>query len=234
MIMPDTTSAVAYHSKIAQKFHCSYRTDANRRERLGIWRKYIEAYGHSAQLAYDLGCGSGILACEVAKRGIETVAIDGSSAMLELAVRTAKEQQVTNITFLQHLLPLAKTETFRQADLILSSSVVEYLPSVEGALSNFRKLLRSQGIMIFTVANRVSISRRMERASYTLIGYPRYFSVVQKLSTINEIKRAIISVGMQIIDHEYCEMSEGINTLLRYLVPPKYASNMIIVVARNP
>lgn len=233
MTVSEEAPAVEYHSKIAREFHNSYRTNANRVERMRVWGRFIDRYGRNAALAYDLGCGSGILACEVAKRGIETIGIDGSASMLELAALTAKEQQILNITFKRHLLPLENPEMFRQADLVISSSVVEYLPSIEQALRNFSKLLLPGGVMIFSVANGVSVSRRLEQIAYRLSDCPRYFAVIRHFSTIDEINRDVNSVGLNLVEYEFCEQSEGVNRILQYFVPSKYASNMIIVVARN-
>ena len=73
------SSAVHYHSQIAIDFHASYNDQANRHERLLVWRSYLDRYLSGATLAYDMGCGSGILAADIAARGIRTIAIDGSA-----------------------------------------------------------------------------------------------------------------------------------------------------------
>ena len=136
MTTPDTNAAIEYHSKIAVEFHQSYQRAANRLERIRVWKMLIDRYGRNAALAYDLGCGSGILTCELAKRGIRAIGIDGSESMLQFAARTAAEQQISNINFVRHQQPLANPQMFSPADLVLSSSVIEYLPSVENALQD--------------------------------------------------------------------------------------------------
>ena len=62
------TDAVAYYSGAASRFHASYAADANRQERLAVWDRFIGRYVQGARFAYDLGCGSGILACTLAGR----------------------------------------------------------------------------------------------------------------------------------------------------------------------
>jgi len=136
MTTPDTNAAIDYHSKIAVEFHGSYQRAANCLERGRVWKMLIDRYGRNAALAYDLGCGSGVLTCELAKRGIQTIGIDGSESMLQLAARTAAEQQISNISFVRHQQPLANPQMFSPADLVLSSCVIEYLPSVENALQD--------------------------------------------------------------------------------------------------
>ncbi len=64
--------AAAYYSGAASRFHASYAADANRQERLAVWGRFIDRFVAGASFAYDLGCGSGILACDLARRGIES------------------------------------------------------------------------------------------------------------------------------------------------------------------
>src|SRR5258708_3541387 len=70
---PQPSDAVEFHSEIASDFHASYRSDANRRERVRIWNAWLDRYAKDATVAYDVGCGSGVLASEIARRRIGTV-----------------------------------------------------------------------------------------------------------------------------------------------------------------
>jgi len=81
---------ISYYSQVAADFHASYNSDPNRLERMQVWGSFLDRYTAGVTFAYDIGCGSGVLACELAGRGIETVGIDGASGMLAIAERTSR------------------------------------------------------------------------------------------------------------------------------------------------
>src|SRR5450432_4064324 len=121
---------VGFYSRIAPDFHASYATDPNRIERMRVWQHFFERYAPDARFAYDIGCGSGLLACELAGRGIETIGIDGAAGMLSIAQSSAKARRLTNVSFRHSRLPIADTAGLRAADLVISSSAIEYLESI--------------------------------------------------------------------------------------------------------
>ena len=117
--------AISYYSQAAPSFHASYRADANRLERVRVWRGFITRHVATSGLAYDLGCGSGILACELGRRGTEVVGVDGAAGMLEIARQSAAEQRLDNVRFEQHRLPIANPRDWRRANSVISSSALE-------------------------------------------------------------------------------------------------------------
>jgi 2-polyprenyl-3-methyl-5-hydroxy-6-metoxy-1,4-benzoquinol methylase len=56
---------------------------------------YVEIVGElSASTVLDVGCGTGTLACELARRGIEVIGVDPAGASLEVARRKPGAQHV--------------------------------------------------------------------------------------------------------------------------------------------
>jgi 2-polyprenyl-3-methyl-5-hydroxy-6-metoxy-1,4-benzoquinol methylase len=227
------SSAVHYHSQIAIDFHTSYKYQANRHERLTIWRRYLDRYLDGATLVYDMGCGSGILAADIAARGIHTIAIDGSARMLELARRTARERGCTNIEFRQHELPIRATAGFERADAIISSSVVEYLESVGDTLVAFRALLRPRGIVVFSMPNHDSFKRKMVRLVHRLSGRPRYMDLIKHFATVDSLKRDLAAAKLTYLDHMYLEGSGPLDRAIRRITSKRRSNNMIIIAARR-
>ena len=226
--------AVCYHSRIAVDFNDSYKREANRRERLRVWRGYLDRYLDGATLAYDMGCGSGILAADIAARGISTIAIDGSARMLELARRTARERGcIANIEFRQHGLPISAIAGFQRADAIISSSVVEYLDSVRNTLVSFRGLLRPRGIVIFSMPNGDSFKRKVVRLGYRLSGRPRYLRFVKHFATVATLKQDVAAAGLTYLDHMYLEGSGPLDGVIRRFTNERRSTNMIIMAARR-
>jgi ubiquinone/menaquinone biosynthesis C-methylase UbiE len=113
-----------------------------------VWDEFLNRYASGAAFAYDVGCGSGVLACALAERGIESVGIDGASGMLAIARRTAHERGLANLSFQQHHLPISDTSGFRAADLVISSSAIEYLDSIPEALRFLRNLVKESGVVV--------------------------------------------------------------------------------------
>lgn len=227
------TGAVRYHSEIAAAFNDSYKHEANRRERLMVWRGYLDRYLDGATLVYDMGCGSGILAADIAARGIRTIAIDGSGRMLELARHTACERGYTNIEFRQHELPIPATTGFELADAIVSSSAVEYLESVRDTLISFHRLLRPQGIVIFSMPNRDSFKRKVVRFVHRLSGRPRYLEFVKHFATVASLKRELAAAKLTYLDHMYLEGSGPLDGVIRQFTDERRSNNMIIVAGRR-
>lgn len=229
---PNRNDAVEFFSRGATDFHASYDGDANRLERLRVWRDVLDRYATNAQTAYDLGCGSGILAVELGKRGISTVGIDGAEGMLAIAQRLAEGEGCANVRFEQRRLPLENPNELPRADLVVSSSVLEYLESVDVALGSFRDLLAPEGTLIFSISNRASLSRKVVSLVHKLTGRPRYFSLIRNMVTSEEIDSHLRRVGLVRVALRYFGGADRLNRLLAHLVPPRRASNMLIVVAR--
>jgi SAM-dependent methyltransferase len=226
--------AVSFYSDNAVAFHNSYRADANRQERLRVWGSFLDRHAHAARSAYDLGCGSGILACELARRGITTVGIDGASGMLSLARQAARRAGLHNVTFQRHVLPVADVAAFPPADLVISSSAIEYMEPLHQTLMFVRRLLHPGGRVIFSVSNRTSWSRKAARFTHRFVGYPGYLGLIRHFMTIDELRTALGKAGLVYVEHEYFGASDRINRALRRVVSAPRASNMIIVVASRP
>src|SRR5258705_5730287 len=74
----------------------------------------------------DIGCGSGVLACEAALMGAEVDAIDISAALLALAVIQARDRKVAIRTQSAGLLSFAYEPN--SYDLIVSEFALHHLP----------------------------------------------------------------------------------------------------------
>lgn len=223
---------VDYYSEVAPEFHASYAEDANRRERMQVWNDFLDRYARSAHFAYDVGCGSGVLACTLAGRGIETLGIDGAKGMLDIASRSARERGLTNLSFQQHRLPIADTSGFRRADLVVSSSAIEYLESMPEAFRFLRSLVKDSGVVLFSVSNHDSISRKLVRTIHRLTGRPHYLAFLRHFMTIAQIRSLLPGAGFEYLEHAYFGGADRLNRALATVLPARTSSNMIIVAAR--
>jgi SAM-dependent methyltransferase len=225
--------AVHFFSSTAEDFHASYKSAPNRLERVNLWRDFLERYGSGGGVAYDIGCGSGAIACELAKLGMHTIAIDGSQEMLSIGRENAGRMKLANLEFRQYYLPIANTEHFAKADIVTASSIIEYLDSLPSSLSFLYGLLKPEGTLIFSIPNRHSLSRKLVRSIYRITGKPEYFGLLKHFVTVDEINAALTANGFSLMEYAYCDRSDWINHTLSCFLSPEFSSNMFIVAARK-
>ncbi len=75
-------------------------SNANYRARVDYLEKIFARYGHDPGLTLDLACGTGTVAIELKKRGIDVYGADASAEMLMLAQQKAYDEGL-NILFLR-------------------------------------------------------------------------------------------------------------------------------------
>lgn len=137
-------------------------------ERYAIWRSFIDdqAARFPNGLCMDLGCGNGFLSVHAASKGFDVVSVDGSSEMLTLTKKLAeKEGVVSRMNFVESLLPLSKeiqAEYEQRVQLILMSSVIEYIKDDEGVFEQCASLLQKGGVFLISFPNKASVYRKVE------------------------------------------------------------------------
>jgi ubiquinone/menaquinone biosynthesis C-methylase UbiE len=94
--------------------------------------------------ALDIGCGSGILAFELAKYYENVVAVDLSEKMLDIA---RQKRAAPNIEYIQ--MDVSSLELDRQFDLIVSSTTFHHLKHLPSTLLSIKKILNPQGKVVF-------------------------------------------------------------------------------------
>jgi len=95
----------------------------------------------------DVGCGEGILAILIAKKGKQVTACDISKPNIERAKKIAKKEGVLDkINFIE---ADAENLSFQdnEFDLVISSHVLEHLPNFEKGLSEIRRVTKSNAII---------------------------------------------------------------------------------------
>ena len=110
--------------------------------------------------AMDLGCGPGHLTHQLAARGFRTISIDGSEAMLARTRERLQQHGVADADLRRHTLPLPAEvvdELAGQAQLIVMSSVIEYLEDDAEMLRQCARLLAPGGHLLASFPNRRSV-----------------------------------------------------------------------------
>ncbi|MBD1886408.1 class I SAM-dependent methyltransferase [Microcoleus vaginatus] len=94
--------------------------------------------------ALDIGCGSGILAFELAQYYDNVVAVDLSAKMLDIA---RQKRSAPNIEYIQ--MDASQLALDRKFDLIVSAATFHHLPNLPAALDAIKKLLNPYGKIVF-------------------------------------------------------------------------------------
>ena len=112
--------------------------------RIGLLTRHIKPNTR----VLEIGCGIGYLTGELSRTGASISAIDISPDLVKIAKENIKAPNVTfkidnayNTTFLNN-----------EFDLIVGSSVLHHL-DIDKALSEFYRILKDDGVIIFTEPN---------------------------------------------------------------------------------
>lgn len=118
------------------------------------WVKYIEILleKHSCKptLIADLGCGTGTMTIELAKKGYEMTGIDLSTQMLQIAKEKARDAN-TDILFLNQ--DMTELDLFGTMDAMISTcDALNYIDTEDALCDIFRRVnlfLEPDGLFIF-------------------------------------------------------------------------------------
>ena len=202
---PDRLDAVTFFDAQAQEYEQLSRQSPRFNERFAVWEELIDAHAPSREPSrcLDLGCGVGTLSRFAAARGFQTLGLDGSPAMIEKS-RSLSGEQGDRLEFRETMIPLDDTlmdELEGTADLLLASSVVEYLDDAPGFMAQCERLLRRGGIAVVSFPNATSLYRRIEpllkfRGSNYLRMKPRQY-------TRRDAGELAESAGLTVIEARY-------------------------------
>jgi ubiquinone/menaquinone biosynthesis C-methylase UbiE len=129
----------------------------------------------------DLGCGTAAIASVLSARGFRVTACDIAEEMIEAGKRIYKESAIEWCL----LPPDWKQLPFDSCtfDGLVASSILEYLPDLNGVLIECQRVLKSDGILIATVPNPRTLARKLE----TLIRPAA--AVLNQLPGLNRVPR---------------------------------------------
>ncbi|MEZ0610041.1 class I SAM-dependent methyltransferase [Fibrella sp. WM1] len=220
--------AVTYHSDIAQAFDERYRQSPDFQERYRVWSALLNRYLRPGDRLLDAGCGSGVFSLYAAQRGAIVTAIDGSAAMIDLTRQAAQRAQLTICAEVDWL-PFAHNRG--AFDVVLSSSVLEYVPDLPGTLHSLDQHVALGGLLIVSMPNRRSVYRKLERIVYWLTGRPAYLRHVLHYATPATLLRQL--PAYQLISHRTYGGTNAYARLLRLCLPTHHADTLFVAVFRK-
>jgi 2-polyprenyl-3-methyl-5-hydroxy-6-metoxy-1,4-benzoquinol methylase len=225
--------AVNWHQAIAPRFAGRYADGKRFRERFEVWHDLIEHYCAPISTALDLGCGSGVFSELLASRARKVVAIDGSPAMLDIARRAIRDKGLANIELMEARLEDFGAKVKEGFDLVVCSSVIEYLEHPEEFLKTCRSKLNGGGYLLISMPNGSSVYRYLERVLYALSGYPKYYRFVKRVETPEVSARRLEEAGFTLVESRFFSAAPGISSLFRGLGGSRYSDTLVVFVARK-
>ena len=223
-------NAIAFHNYIAAEFTRKYALSAAFQERFVIFTSLFNQYIAPGSQVMDLGSGAGVFSAYLAKKGCVVTGIDGSEAMIALA--DAKKTS-GRVRYIVASLPLPDTTEFAPQDVILLSSVLEYVDDLSAMLNQVHTLLKSGGLLIASMPNRRSVYRRLERWLFRLTGLPRYFGHVRHTVTETAFTSQLASLGFDRVEIVYVSGQDPISRVLRLFLSSHYTCNLFVGLYRK-
>lgn len=192
-------SAVNFYSRNALRFHDRYEKSIAFRERNELWAEWIERFAQPDHIAIDIGSGSGVFTFIAANHVRHVTGYDGSAEMVAFSTAQARDMNVDNVAFNRLLIEDLKQAVDTQFDLLMCSSVLEYLEDPIAALKVIRSLMKPNSTFLVSVPNGDSYYRWLEQKAFRLTGHPTYYRSVKTVMNLVATRQLFRDTGFRII-----------------------------------
>lgn len=141
----------------------------------------------------DVGCGGGILADSMARRGADVLGIDLSTKALRVAQLHALEAQTPNIAYREISAEALAAERPGQFDVVTCMEMLEHVPDPASVVQACATLVKPGGWVFFSTLNRnaKSFLFAIVGAEYVLNLLPRGTHTYDKMIRPSELARYV-------------------------------------------
>lgn len=181
----------------------------------------------------DLGCGSGVFSIMASAMARKVIAIDGSREIINLAREDALRRRVTNIQFITGRLENFTDLVPEQVDLILCSSVLEYIADPDSFLQSCANVLKPSGMLLVSVPNGDSLYRICERIIFKNLKRPRYYAYVKTVEKKSKTSSRLDSAGFHIRNIRHFGPVPFLSWLFRLLNIEHKSDTLTLFVAKK-
>jgi len=228
----NTGDAVRYFSQNAQQFEDLYSAQPEFYEdRVRLWHQLLDRYAPRDGLSIDMGCGPGQFSFYLAGKGGTVIGIDGAEAMVAACEAQRRERGIPNIRFLQARLPDVDESKLGKADLVISSSVVEYVEDLDATLALFSRLLLPGGALLISMPNVMSVSRTLQRLKHKFFGTPEIYQYIRHFSSPGLLRRRVSPLGLTLVEAHFYTHFTRLAKLGRALRMPRALTEDLFVAA---
>ena len=161
---------------------------------------YIDDHAHlQGKNVIDIGCGGGILAESMARRGATVTGIDMGATPLEVAELHALESQV-EVTYRQISAEAIAAEAPAQFDVVTCMEMLEHVPDPASVIAACAALVKPGGDVFFSTLNRnpKAFALAIIGAEYVMNMLPKGTHEYAKFIKPSELERWARSVGLEL------------------------------------
>ncbi len=229
----EKSSAVDWHSRIAENFDDGYKLKPMFKERFAIWNALIEKYISKDNKVLDIGCGSGVFTFIAAKKSASVTGLDGSSGMLKICEQKKAAEKVENVNFIECNIENITSVTTEKYDVVICSSVIEYLEHPEAFFKDVATILKPEGYFIFSLPNEQSFYRKIEKLSFRFLKKPSYYKYVKHLFKLKNVEKNIDSEGFMLQEATFYGKVPFLSFFLRKLKLSRFSDTLFVIVAQK-
>lgn len=158
--------------------------------------------GLAGKKVLDVGCGGGILAESMARRGADVLGIDMGDAPLAVAQIHAKEHQINNIEYRKTPVEELVPNMAGQFDVVTCMEMLEHVPDPSSIVQACQKLVKPGGHVFFSTINRnpKSYLFAIVGAEYVLRLLPKGTHEYTKFIKPSELARFARNAGLDLFE----------------------------------
>ena len=225
--------AVQFHSSHSGHFLERYAQSAAFRERYEIWSALIDRHTPEGGTVLDVGCGPGLFSVRAARRAAQVTGIDGSREMLVLAEAVSGKEGLSNVDFQQLWVADIPNCVVKKFDLVLCSSVLEYLPDLAEGIRILCDRVSPGGALILSLPNAWSPYRAVESIVFALTGKPDYRGHVKHVVKPGIVAKHLTANGMTVEHLNYYGSPFRLDRARNWLYPKAIFNNIFVMVSRK-
>lgn len=226
-------NVIQWHSDAATEFDNKYKTSNAFIERYILWEALIKKYCNKNSVVADIGCGSGVLSIVAAKHSKYVFGFDASKEMLEICENKKIEAGLKNVDFIEKRIENIDRAQYHPVNLVLCSSVLEYVDNFWSVFDSISNLLDIGGILIFSVPNKKSIYRNLEKLSFSITGRPKYFAFVNNLFNKESLSNEITDRGFRLVEFGFYAKTRFLSKITQLFSTPQYSENLFYLVCKK-
>jgi 2-polyprenyl-6-hydroxyphenyl methylase/3-demethylubiquinone-9 3-methyltransferase len=185
------------------------------------------------KVAVDVGCGGGILADAMARKGAKVLGADLSVKALRVAQLHALEAQTPNVQYREVSAETLAIESPASFDLVTCMEMLEHVPDPASVVRACAQLVKPGGWVFFSTLNRSpkSFLFAIVGAEYLLNLLPRGTHEYAKLIRPSELALYCREAGLELIETN----GMGYNPLTqRYALVPDTSVNYLFACRKLP
>ena len=154
----------------------------------------------AGQRALDVGCGGGILADAMARKGASVLGIDLSTKALKVAQLHALEAETPNVSYREVAAEALAAEAPGSFDVVTCMEMLEHVPDPASVVRACATLVKPGGWVFFSTLNRnpKSFLFAIVGAEYVLNLLPRGTHEYRKFIRPSELARDCREAGLEV------------------------------------